>query len=180
MCIRSIFLLLFVAAGCAGQNRLSRGLDLKLNQLYVDNPALAEVVLPFGFVGMNLAMVADACFLNPWRFWHDAPAGSGSAYYYKDPITPANQLPVPSTAGASTKPEGKGDPKVPAPPPATRPSRDTGYITHHVQPGDTFSSLAQRYYNDKKRWKDIYRANQNVVPSENRIYPGRMLLIPTD
>ena len=56
----------------------------------------------------------------------------------------------------------------------------TGYWNHIVEPGDTLSKLAQKYYNDKNRWKLIYRANRNSINNPDIIYPGQVLRILRD
>lgn len=186
--------------GCAGPNHLTRGFDLKVNQLYIDSPTIAEVCLPLTLVGTNLSMVADACFINPWYFWHDAPAGHGQPYYYEDPVTPDNEdFPKKSkekgdpakddkkenVAGGgkdAKKPGASAAAPAATPAPAAPAKGDSqenrDYYTYRVQQGDTFSSIARRYYNNPNEWKKIYMANQNIVQSENRISPGQMLVIP--
>ena len=94
-----------LCAGCAGPNKITRGVDERMNQLYVDSPLMMQAALPLHLAGTNLAMAVDWCFVNPWYFWHDAPAGRGSAYYYRDPRAPEN--PDPITAGVAPAP-GKG------------------------------------------------------------------------
>lgn len=72
-----------------------------------------------------------------------------------------------------------------APVPATRPppSRPTPPATeggrrHVVVKGDTLFSLAQKYYGNRSRWRDIYAANRDVLPSENSLRLGMELKIP--
>ena len=50
--------------------------------------------------------------------------------------------------------------------------------THTVIKGDTLFSLAQRYYGNRSRWRDIYAANRDVLPSENALRIGMELKIP--
>ncbi|MCK4442490.1 MAG: LysM peptidoglycan-binding domain-containing protein [Sulfurovaceae bacterium] len=47
-----------------------------------------------------------------------------------------------------------------------------------VKNGDNLSILAQRYYNDKNKYKIIYEANKEKINSKYEIYPGSKLLIP--
>ena len=49
---------------------------------------------------------------------------------------------------------------------------------HVVQKGDTLSNIAQRYYKNKARWKDIYAANRKVMKNESDIHVGMELVIP--
>jgi nucleoid-associated protein YgaU len=49
---------------------------------------------------------------------------------------------------------------------------------HTVVKKDTLYSLARTYYNDQRRWKDIYNANRAEVSDPNKIYVGQRLLVP--
>ena len=50
--------------------------------------------------------------------------------------------------------------------------------THLVGKGDTLYSLARQYYNDQRRWKDIYEANSDLIRDPNMIFVGQELVIP--
>jgi len=56
----------------------------------------------------------------------------------------------------------------------------TGYWYHTVKKGETLSKLAQKYYNNKSKWKLIYRANINSISNPDIIYPGQVLRILRD
>jgi nucleoid-associated protein YgaU len=47
-----------------------------------------------------------------------------------------------------------------------------------VGKGDTLFSLAQRYYGNKSRWRDIYAANRDVMKSEGDLRIGMEVKIP--
>ncbi len=50
---------------------------------------------------------------------------------------------------------------------------------HSVAKGDTLFNLAQRYYNNKSRWRDIYAANRDQLSSESApLHIGMQLKIP--
>lgn len=49
---------------------------------------------------------------------------------------------------------------------------------HVVVKGDTLFSLAQKYYGNRSRWRDIYAANRDVLPSENSLQLGMEIKIP--
>lgn len=53
-----------------------------------------------------------------------------------------------------------------------------GSRTHTVQPGETLSTIAQKYYRNKGRWKDIQDANFNSLEGTVKIRPGMTLIIP--
>ncbi len=72
--------------------------------------------------------------------------------------------------------------KPPAPrqtAPASAPTTPTtGPRKHIVRAGDTLSKLAQQYYNNRAKWRDIYAANRNVMKSESDMKVGTELKIP--
>jgi tetratricopeptide (TPR) repeat protein len=49
---------------------------------------------------------------------------------------------------------------------------------HVVTKGDTLFSLAQKYYGNRSRWRDIYAANRDQLPSENSLRLGMEIKIP--
>lgn len=57
--------------------------------------------------------------------------------------------------------------------PPTAPAR-----THVVVRGDTLYSLAQRYFGNRARWRDIFEANRGRMRSENDLQIGMELVIP--
>jgi len=65
----------------------------------------------------------------------------------------------------------KGEPVQKAIPPGAR--------AHTVQPGETLSTIALKYYKNKARWKDIQDANFNSLEGTVKIKPGMTLFIPT-
>ncbi|HVU25484.1 MAG TPA: LysM peptidoglycan-binding domain-containing protein [Opitutus sp.] len=67
-----------------------------------------------------------------------------------------------------------GATRVPTAP--TRPA--TTGRTHTVVKGDTLFSLAQKYYGDRSKWRDIYEANRDVMPTENSLRIGLEIKIP--
>jgi LysM repeat protein len=65
----------------------------------------------------------------------------------------------------------KGEPVQKPIPPGAR--------THTVQPGETLSTIALKYFKNKARWKDIQDANFNSLEGTVKIKPGMTLIIPT-
>jgi nucleoid-associated protein YgaU len=49
---------------------------------------------------------------------------------------------------------------------------------HTVQEGETLFSVAQKYFGDKEKFLDIYRANRDVLQSPDPLTPGTELVIP--
>ncbi|HYR59625.1 MAG TPA: LysM domain-containing protein [Chthoniobacteraceae bacterium] len=54
----------------------------------------------------------------------------------------------------------------------------SGARTHVVQPGETMASIAQKYYNNRARWKDIQDANYYSTEGTPKIKAGQTLIIP--
>ena len=52
------------------------------------------------------------------------------------------------------------------------------FITYVVRAGDSLSAIAQKYYGDANRWKEIWEANKDKVPDPNLITVGQELRIP--
>ena len=48
-----------------------------------------------------------------------------------------------------------------------------------VRPGDTLSSIAQRFYGYAADWERIYQANRATLPDPDMIVPGQILAIPS-
>ncbi len=95
--------------------------------------------------------------------------------------TPAGPAPIgvvpiqlPPTAPAATPAPFVSAP-APTPPPAPA---TAGTRRHVVAKGDTLYSLAQRYYSNRSRWRDIYAANRETMRSETDLRIGMELKIP--
>lgn len=50
--------------------------------------------------------------------------------------------------------------------------------THVVAEGDTLFSLAEKYYQDKNRFVEIYQANRDVLSSPDQLKAGTELVVP--
>jgi hypothetical protein len=69
--------------------------------------------------------------------------------------------------------------KPAAPAPTTRATAPAGNVRRHtIKPGDTLFKLAQQYYNNRSKWRDIYAANRDVMKSETDLRAGMVLKIP--
>ena len=71
-------------------------------------------------------------------------------------------------------------PVQPAPttPPRSTKAPATTVRRHTVVKGDTLYSLAQHYYGDRAKWRQIFDANRDVMPSQNSLSLGMELKIP--
>ncbi len=97
----------------------------------------------------------------------DAP-GATPEYAAPVAVTPVTPTPAPA---APVAPAARPQTPAPAPTPA-------GYRKHIVSRGDTLMSLSLRYYGNRSRWRDIYAANRDVLPSESALKIGMELKIP--
>jgi tetratricopeptide (TPR) repeat protein len=83
------------------------------------------------------------------------------------PVAPSRPAPAQTVTPPST-----------ARPAPSAPLAATGPRKHVVRPGDTLSKLAQQYYNNRAKWRDIYAANRSVMKSESDMKVGTELRIP--
>jgi 5'-nucleotidase/UDP-sugar diphosphatase len=51
------------------------------------------------------------------------------------------------------------------------------FTTYVVRAGDSLSAIAQKFYGDAKRWKEIWEANKDKLPDPNVITVGQELRI---
>ncbi len=89
--------------------------------------------------------------------------------------SPITMAPLPSRSNVGDVAEAPSVPAKPTAPPAAEPA--TGR-RHTVARGDTLFSLAQQYYGNRSRWRDIYEANRNQLPDANSLRLGMELVIP--
>lgn len=88
------------------------------------------------------------------------------------PVPPPTRTPAPAPTRAAPTTQ-----KPPAP--ATNTAQPAaGNRRHTVQPGDTLFKIAQQYYGNRSRWRDIYAANRGVMKSETDLKVGMQLRIP--
>lgn len=109
------------------------------------------------------------------------PEGSGTP-------GPAATRPEVFNFSIETLPTVRTRPPAPAPAPArvapaprTTPPVIPEVTTerrHVVRPGDTLFKLAQQYYGNRARWRDIYAANRNIMKNDSDLKVGMALRIP--
>jgi len=91
------------------------------------------------------------------------------------PTVRTRPAPVVPPRPAPTQAVTPSTPRQTAPVPS---APTAGPRKHIVRPGDTLSKLAQQYYNNRGRWRDIYAANRNLMKSESDMKVGTELKIP--
>lgn len=106
---------------------------------------------------------------------HAPPQPTSGAYAAADiersPVIPVQDAPI--QHAPPQRPPQQQTQTAPVPP-----ANNTAYRRHIVVKGDTLFSLAQRYYGNRSRWRDIYAANRHVLPNESALTIGMELRIP--
>ncbi len=51
-------------------------------------------------------------------------------------------------------------------------------LFYEIQKGDSLWKIAEIYYKDGSRYKEIFEANREVIKDPDKIYPGQMIRIP--
>ena len=52
----------------------------------------------------------------------------------------------------------------------------TQYYT--IESGDSLSKIADRFYGDPQKYKDLFEANREVIQDPDKIYPGQKIRVP--
>lgn len=157
------------------------GLDLldKLDRLQRENEQLKA----------ELALARDAAPgpMTRSRVSLDDPAANRANRADARPqpfVAPRFELPAAESpvSLASELESGPVIQSAPLPPGRSVPTKPTAAADagrrHVVVKGDTLFSLAQKYYGNRSRWRDIYAANRDVLPNENALRLGMELQIP--
>ena len=74
------------------------------------------------------------------------------------------------SGSSSTAPSAQAQQGGPAPAPGGR--------MYSVQPGDSLSKIAKKFYGNANDWKRIFEANRDRVKNPDLIQPGWTLKIP--
>lgn len=104
-------------------------------------------------------LVARAIEESPWAGGHYGGAGAQDGCIVRQVRAMQGQPPT--------------EPK-----PKPKPQPDTE-DTYTVKPGDSLWAIAERFYHDGSKWRQIYDANKKVIGSNpSLIRPGQKLTIP--
>jgi len=74
------------------------------------------------------------------------------------------------SGSSSTAPSAQAQQGGPAPAPGGR--------MYSVQPGDSLSKIAKKFYGNSNDWKRIFEANRDRIKNPDLIQPGWTLKIP--
>ena len=61
-----------------------------------------------------------------------------------------------------------------------RQTEPSGSVSYTVQPGDTLSGIAEWFYGDRSRRRDIYAANRSTIRDPQSLEAGTVLRIPRE
>jgi LysM repeat protein len=160
------------------ENQLQRvDLVAALDKLKQENEALKQELADVK-AGRNPVAVSG---LDSSPAATDTAAAPGLSFNV-DTIPTVRTRPQPSTT-RTTAPAAtptRAAPATPKPSTPAAPAAQTvaGNRRHTVQPGDTLFKIAQQYYGNRSRWRDIYAANRGVMKSETDLKAGTQLKIP--
>jgi tetratricopeptide (TPR) repeat protein len=106
------------------------------------------------------------------------PGGARGAVPAPEFSAPVAVVPVPNSTPVAPPPQPPvQQPVVQQPtPPVQQPT--AGMRRHVVERGDTLMSISLRYYGNRSRWRDIYAANRDKLPTETSLQIGMELRIP--
>jgi tetratricopeptide (TPR) repeat protein len=83
------------------------------------------------------------------------------------PVSPISLAPVDQGDQASSPAISDAPQEAPSAPARPAKAAAAAGVRHHAGArGDTLFSLAQKYYGNRSKWRDIYAANRDVLPSE--------------
>lgn len=88
----------------------------------------------------------------------------------KTQVLPPNPAPTPAPGSEPNKPIVPGTVAPPAP--------AVAYDSYTVKAGDTLSKISQQYYQDPKKYQQIFDANKDTLKSPSLIKVGQTLKIP--
>jgi tetratricopeptide (TPR) repeat protein len=128
------------------------------DELRAENAALrAGVPVPV----VHSSAIDISSIPTPQSIAQDAPQPAAAA----SPITlaPVEQVDDGAQPAIASAPQEE-PPQKPAP---SRPAAAAAVRHHTVARGDTLFSLAQRYYGNRSKWRDIFAANRDLMASEN-------------
>ncbi len=146
-----------------------RGIGIMLRELAASNPK-TSTARPEDFVDLTFIRELDGSgFID--RLYKKAAAALASR---ESPASlPANTKEKAPSAVDKSKPIAPTAKNVAAISPAD------GAREYTVEPGDTLSNIARKYYGTQYKWERIFQANQPVMKHPDYIYVGQKIIIPS-
>lgn len=138
--------------------------------------------------------LADMRKGGPAKTAVEAPKATVPAAQAKREAAPSAAMIVAATPPPTPAPAATPEPQVrraepvnatpavaaPGAPPAAAasPATPAAGRTHTVQKGETFASIARKYYGHTGQWPKIADANKDVCPDPTKLKPGMVLRVP--
>jgi NitT/TauT family transport system substrate-binding protein len=145
-----------------------RGIEIMLRELAARDPK-AKAAKPEEFANLTFIKELDSSgFIDRLYKTQRIVARREERPAITAPI--AQEKPGPTNAKARP---AEGEIKSVA---AVTAATESGEYT--VQPGDTLSYLALKYYGDQHQWKEIYEANKHIMKDPHYLYVGQKIMIP--
>jgi hypothetical protein len=146
-----------------------RGIGIMLRELAATNPK-ATAARPEDFVDLTFIKELDGSgFIDRL---YKKPAAALASRESSTPLPLSNSEKVPP-AGDKTKSILTPAKSLAAINPAG------GAQEYVVEPGDTLSNIARKYYGAQFKWEKIFQANQPVMKNPDYIYVGQKIIIPS-
>lgn len=146
-----------------------RGIGIMLRELAASNPK-SSAARPEDFVDLTFIKELDGSgFIDRL---YKKPAAVLASRESSTPLPVNNKEKVPP-ATDQTKPAAAAAKSVAAISPAD------GAREYTVEPGDTLSHIARRYYGTQFKWEKIFQANQPVMKNPDYIYVGQKIIVPS-
>jgi hypothetical protein len=81
-------------------------------------------------------------------------------------------------ASGTAPSEQSKNPVTASPPPGEQATPSTESAQYTLSEDDTLWALADKYYGDGSRWREIWDANSDVITDPNTLIPGTAITIP--
>lgn len=147
----------------------------------IDENAVREHLLGLGLKLSSLTVIADQArkqvtLLGVAESLEDKEKAIVAAGNIKGVEKVDDRLRVRPAGGEVPEVEAAAADPGEAPEPAPEEQPQANF--HTVQPGDTLSGIARKYYGNAGQYMRIFEANRPMLEDPDKIYPGQVLRIP--
>jgi ABC-type nitrate/sulfonate/bicarbonate transport system substrate-binding protein len=146
-----------------------RGIGIMLRELAATNPK-TPAARPEDFVDLTFIKELDGSGFIDRLYQKPAAAVARRESSAPVPLSDSEKAPPASDKTKSILTPGKSLA-------ATNPAG--GAREYVVEPGDTLSNIARKYYGTQFKWGKIFQANQPVMKNPDYIYVGQKIIIPS-
>lgn len=145
-------------------------------------PAAGDFIVHFVEEKQTLSDIARKYYgdSNEWKTIFEA---NRSAIPRADLVRPGVRLMIPKRSSAAAPAPAAKPSAAPAAPPAPKPDTPVKpakpqYATYVVKPGDALSKIADRFYDKKGAWRDLYALNKDVIKDPDNLTVGTEIRVP--